>query len=53
MSNVAAAPALGVAGITFLGYPMAEWVQVLAAIWLIVQIVGYLWSRFSKRRGKQ
>ena len=49
-NNVAATPPVTVAGMTALGIPLADWVQVLAAIWLVVQIAGYLYNFWKKRK---
>lgn len=47
-----AAPPVGVAGLTFMGAPISEWVQVLAAIWLIVQIGCKLYDQYRKHKDK-
>lgn len=52
VSAVSSAPPIGVAGMTWFGYPAADWVQVLALVWLVIQIGWFLWSKIL-RKGKK
>lgn len=40
---------MGVAGMTFLGYQIADWVQVVALAWLVMQIGYFVWSKFIRK----
>jgi hypothetical protein len=46
---VASAPPLSVAGMQWLGYPAADWVQVLAVLWLVLQIGHFVWTKFLRK----
>jgi hypothetical protein len=43
-------PPVAVAGMTVLGYPLADWVQVLALVWLGLQIGWFIYSKFKQHR---
>lgn len=45
----AAGPPVGVAGMTWFGYPPSDWVQVMAGIWLVLQIGYFVWSKFIRK----
>jgi uncharacterized membrane protein YfcA len=45
----ASAPPVSVAGMTWFGYAPADWVQVLAGIWLVLQIGYFIWSKFIRK----
>lgn len=47
--QLTSAPPIAVAGMTLLGYSISDWVQVLALVWLIVQIGYFVWSKFFRR----
>lgn len=47
-ATAAAAPPVTVAGITFLGHPVADWVQVVAIVWLVLQIGWFIWSKIIR-----
>ena len=49
MEAVASAPPLTVAGFTFLGHPLADWLQVLAAVWIIIQMCHFIYSKFIRK----
>ena len=38
-----------VSGAIICGYPLQDWVLVLTALWVIIQISGYLYDRFKKK----
>lgn len=46
------APPAAVAGMTWFGYPVADWVQVGALAWIAAQFSGWMWDRFVSRRRK-
>ncbi len=46
------APPAAVAGMTWFGYPVADWVQVGALAWIAVRFTGWMWDRFVSRRHK-
>lgn len=48
---VAGTPPVAVAGLTFLGTPIADWVQLLALVWLVLQIGFFVHGKW-KNRGK-
>lgn len=48
----ASAPPLSVAGMQWLGYPAADWVNVLAVLWLVLQIGHFIWSKFLRKEKK-
>lgn len=51
---VTSVPPVGVAGMTLLGYGVADWVQVLAAVWLLVQILYFIWTKMvNKKKDKE
>lgn len=49
---VRAGPALGTTGLTVFGYPIADIVQVLVAVYTILQIGWFVWSRIQKNKAK-
>jgi hypothetical protein len=49
LHNAAAAPPVTVAGMTVLGYPISDWVQVLAGLWLLMQIGWWVYTRIIRK----
>ncbi len=45
----AATPPLATTGMTWFGYPVADWVQVLMGIWIIAQLGWFVWVRFLRK----
>lgn len=45
----ASAPPVAVAAWTFLDHPVAEWVQVFALIWILVQMGWFIYSKIILR----
>lgn len=43
------APPLAVAGMTWAGYSISDWAQVLAVVWLLLQIAYFVWSKFIRK----
>lgn len=48
-SAVASAPPMAVAGLSFFGISISDWVQVMALIWLVVQIGWFLYSKITRK----
>lgn len=46
----AGAPPVTVAGMTVLGYPLSDWVQLLAGLWLVMQMAYFVWAKFIRKR---
>lgn len=44
----ASAPPVTVAGMSFVGYPIQDWVQVIALIWLVLQIGYFVYAKCKK-----
>ena len=53
VSNVTALPPVAVAGMTLFGFAISDWVQVLAAVWLIVQIVWFINKQIRDHKTKE
>lgn len=52
-SEVAAStPPITIAGMSLWGYPLADWVQLLAALWLVVQLGYFVWTKFIRKEQK-
>lgn len=49
----AALPPVSVAGMTLLGFPLADWVQLLALVWLVIQIGHFVYTKYIKKDNKQ
>jgi hypothetical protein len=47
--QLVAGPPVAVAGMTFLGYGVGDWVQVLALVWLVLQIGYFVWTKIIKK----
>jgi hypothetical protein len=47
--TIASLPPVSVAGISFFGYPVADWVQCLAGLWLLVQFGWWLYKNFIEK----
>lgn len=43
------APPVTVAGLTFMGVGIADWVQVLAGVWLVLQIGHFIYTKVRNR----
>jgi hypothetical protein len=39
---------VAVAGFSLFGYPLSDWVQVLALLWLVLQISYFLYTKLLK-----
>jgi hypothetical protein len=46
---IASSPPVAVAGMTFYGYGVADWVQVAALVWIIIQIGWWAYKNFIKK----
>lgn len=44
-----AAPPISIAGMTFLGYGVSDWVQAVALLWLLIQIGYFVYTKIIKR----
>lgn len=49
---LASAPPVTVAGLTLFGVGIADWVQVLAAVWLVIQIGHFIYTKLVKGQRK-
>jgi len=45
---VASVPPVAVAAWTFLEHPAEEWLQVLAVIWLLMQMAWFIYSKIKQ-----
>lgn len=45
----ASAPPVAVAGLTVLGVGISDWVQIVALIWLLLQIGHFVYTKIVKR----
>jgi hypothetical protein len=43
-------PPVTVAGMTLFGYSIADWVQVLAVVWLLLQIGHFLYTKIREEK---
>lgn len=51
--NVMSAPPVTVAGMKWFGYPVSDWVSVLAGLWLLLQIIWWLYTKAQVLRERK
>jgi hypothetical protein len=53
LHNAVGAPPVAVAGMTLYGYGISDWVQVLAGVWLLLQIVWWVVQKMRPNKNEQ
>lgn len=51
--EVRTGPPAIVSVLSYLGYTLDVWIQVLTIVWLLMLIFGWVWDRAAKRKAKK